>query len=175
MSKVPEEMERQMQMFGGGAHFSEKPSDADVYQHDLSHGDVLVFATDGVWDNISPEDMLKTVSGIMVKFQGWVQSVEGDSGVGQNLSALASGKTTFTGARDGNLPGLAAVIASAITQEAKEASLDSRRDGPFAKEVKRHFPHENYRGGKPDDICTVVALVLEDGMSLQQIVPIDRY
>jgi protein phosphatase PTC7 len=156
-------MQKQMAMFGGGAHFAEKPSEADLYQHDLFHGDVLVFATDGVWDNISPEDMLRIVSGVMVKFQGWVQSVEGDSGVGQNLTTLASGKTTFAGVRNGTFPGLAAVVASAITQEAKEASLDTRRDGPFAKEVKRYFPRENYRGGKPDDICTIVALVLEEG------------
>ena len=53
-------------------------------------------------------------------------------------------------------------LASHIVSEAKSASLDTRRDGPFAREVQRHYPGENYRGGKVDDICVVVAVVVEE-------------
>ena len=53
-------------------------------------------------------------------------------------------------------------LAMHIVREAKSASLDSRRDGPFAREVQRHYPGENYRGGKVDDICVVVAVVVEE-------------
>ena len=53
-------------------------------------------------------------------------------------------------------------LATNIVSEAKSASLDTRRDGPFAKEVQRHYPGENYRGGKVDDICVVVAVVVEE-------------
>ena len=53
-------------------------------------------------------------------------------------------------------------LATNIVSEAKSASLDRRRDGPFAREVQRHYPGENYRGGKVDDICVVVAVVVEE-------------
>ena len=53
-------------------------------------------------------------------------------------------------------------LATHIVSEAKSASLDSRRDGPFAREVQRRYPGENFRGGKVDDICVVVAVIVED-------------
>ena len=53
-------------------------------------------------------------------------------------------------------------LAINIVSEAKSASEDRRRDGPFAREVQRHYPGENYRGGKVDDICVVVAVVVEE-------------
>jgi protein phosphatase PTC7 len=36
-------------------------------------------------------------------------------------------------------------------------------DGPFAKEVQKYYPNEDWRGGKVDDICVVVAIVVEEG------------
>ena len=59
---------------------------------------------------------------------------------------------------------LSAVLASAITHEAKEASLNQKRDGPFAREMQRLYPQENWRGGKADDICTLVVLVVQEGL-----------
>ena len=48
-------------------------------------------------------------------------------------------------------------------RNAKIAGLDTRRDGPFAKEVHKYFPNEEYHGGKPDDIAVIVALAIQDG------------
>jgi protein phosphatase PTC7 len=151
-----------MKLFGGSEHYAEKPTDADLYQHRLTHGDVLVFATDGVWDNLSPEDALRIVSGLMVKFQGWTINEDDAVRVSSELTSLAKAADSKVTTKE-SVTGLATYLATAITREAKEASLNKRRDGPFAKEVRRHFPGENYNGGKPDDICTVVAVVLEDG------------
>ncbi len=39
--------------------------------------------------------------------------------------------------------------------------MDTSRDGPFAKEVKKYYPNEAWHGGKVDDICVVVAVVQE--------------
>jgi len=153
MSKVPAELVRQMQLFGS-EHFAQKPADADIYRHKLSHGDVLVFATDGVWDNLSPEDVLRIVSAIMVKARAW--EVDGKGG------AKASPGLVIDEREDQDL---SAILAKAIVREAKECSLNSTRDGPFAKELKRQVPFENYRGGKPDDICVIVGVVVEDTWS----------
>lgn len=57
---------------------------------------------------------------------------------------------------------LQTLLAVNITCAAKMASLDSKRDGPFAKEVKKFYPGEDYHGGKVDDICVVVVIVVKD-------------
>jgi protein phosphatase PTC7 len=57
---------------------------------------------------------------------------------------------------------LQAKVAVAIAKEAKQTGLNTRRDGPFAKEVQKHYPGEDWHGGKPDDIAAVIAIVLEE-------------
>lgn len=121
---------------------------------------MLIFATDGVWDNLSQLELLKIVSRTMTDSQAWVLSEEkGGISVSDSLSTLT------TPAADANDAAklLQTQLASRIVAEAKGASEDRRRDGPFAREVQRHYPGENYRGGKVDDICVVVAVVIEGG------------
>jgi protein phosphatase PTC7 len=171
-------MARQLSLFGRG-HHAETPAEADIYSHDVSHGDVFVLATDGVWDNLAPEDILRIISVDMVRRQAWIMPETGEGKkdgavrVGKELEGLATPKgwtdPTQAAAKEENSSEndkieLSTVLARAIVREAKHASIDSRRDGPFAKEVKRRFPWENYRGGKVDDICCVVGVVLQDGL-----------
>ena len=146
--------------FGGGP-LSDLPNAASVTTHQVRHGDLLVFATDGVWDNLSPVDLLALVSKQMTGFQAWVN---GDSGteVSDKIYDLI---------RDGGIAkemenSLQTMLAVNIVGEAKAASVDVRRDGPFAKEVHKHYPHEDWHGGKVDDICVVVAVVVEAGKDL---------
>jgi protein phosphatase PTC7 len=161
LSKVPAKMMAQHRIFGGGQHFSEVPDQADVTRHKLRHGDIVVFATDGVWDNLSAQDTLGIVTRVMVEGGYW-----GNPKISQspetvlNSSLIASlPKRIEDSVADSYLPGL---LATAIMREAKMAGLDRRRDGPFAKEVNQHFPEEGWTGGKPDDI-TVVVCVAVDG------------
>ena len=144
-----------MELFGN-EHFAEQPQDADVYKHPVAHGDVFILATDGVWDNLSPEDVLKIVSAIMLKAKAWEVDRQGIARVGPGLAA-------DLGAEGGE--DLSMTLATAIAKEAKECGWNSRRDGPFAKEVKKQYPFENWRGGKPDDICVIVGVVIEDAWS----------
>lgn len=132
------------------------PRDASVTSHDVRHGDVLVFATDGVWDNLSSNELLRIVSRYMTGFQAWQGSYRGTT-VGKDLATLT---------KEGGVPkekenSLQTMLAVAITGEAKAASQNDRRDGPFAKEVQRFYPHEDFHGGKVDDICVVVAVVVD--------------
>ena len=123
--------------------------------HVVRHGDVLVFATDGVWDNLSPNDLLQIVSRYMTGFQAWQGSDKGTT-VGKELAAL----TIQGGIPKEKENTLQTMLAAAITGEAKAASQNDRRDGPFAKEVQKFYPHEDFHGGKVDDICVVVAVVV---------------
>jgi len=162
LAKVPHKQAVQEALFGS-AHFQEVPADSDVYSHPVAHGDVFVFATDGVWDNLSPEDVLRIVSGVMLKVDAWAVDRNGAVGVGEGFTGAVSWSTVT---HDGSQKeaDLSTVLATAIVREAKDCSLNTRRDGPFAKEVKRYFPFENWRGGKPDDICTVVGVVTQNGI-----------
>lgn len=130
------------------------PRDASVTSHVVRHGDVLIFATDGVWDNLSSSQVLRTVSEHMAESQAW-QTGDKGTRVGKALEALTE---------EGVVPykeHLQTRLAKVIARKAKAVSEDPRRDGPFAKEVQRFYPHEDYRGGKVDDICVVVAIVVE--------------
>lgn len=129
------------------------PKDASITNHEVRHGDVLVFATDGVWDNLSSVDLLKIVSRQMQALQAWVRGEKG-VGVGDALSSLTKNSVIE------GLGPLQTVLAMAITAEAKSASMNTKVDGPFAREVHRRFPSESYRGGKIDDICVLVAVVV---------------
>ena len=125
--------------------------------HQVRHGDVLVFATDGVWDNLSSIDLLRIVSRHMTSFQAWQL---GDKGL--EVSDIIRDLTIQGGIPKKHENTLQTLLAVTITGEAKMASLNTKIDGPFAREVKKHYPDEDYHGGKVDDICVVVAIVVKD-------------
>ncbi|KAI9848627.1 MAG: hypothetical protein M1838_000466 [Thelocarpon superellum] len=154
LSLIPPHVLAQSMVFGGRP-WQDLPKDASVSRHDTRHGDVLVFATDGVWDNISPQQLLKMVSRCMQTTHGWRVSEQGTL-ASEDLSRMTQQL------RDGpsEHPTLQSLLASTIAGEAKMASLNRRVDGPFAKEVQRLYPSDDYRGGKVDDICVVVAIVI---------------
>lgn len=190
LSIVPEKVLAQAAAFGG-EQLMDFPKDANVSHHQLRHGDVLVFASDGVWDNLSSQQILKIVSRIMLGARAWkltgdgvkvgnrlrqfIMADDGSSGAEEIPSAWKLKKDGVTYghlrqsimADDGNggeeIPSLQSFLAVGITAEAKAASMNTKRDGPFAREVQKYYPYENWSGGKVDDICVVVAVVCEEG------------
>ena len=159
LSIVPKKIRARQRAFGG-TQLCDLPKDANVSQHSLRHGDVLVFASDGVWDNLSRHDILKIVSKLMVSAKAWIHTENG-IGIGPDLSKFVMAGDEKSGVED--IPSLQSFLAVGITSEAKSASVNTKLDGPFAREVQREYPHENWRGGKVDDICVVVAIVCEEG------------
>ncbi|KAF2869253.1 phosphatase 2C-like domain-containing protein [Massariosphaeria phaeospora] len=156
LSKTPKRMQVQMAVFGGTASLSDPPKGSNVSHHQVRHGDVLVFATDGVWDNLSPQDALGIVSRNMVDLGAWVER-DGALEVSPELHKLVQADSD----RKANSSSLQAKLSTAIAKEAKETSLNIQRDGPFAKEVQKHYPNERWRGGKPDDIAALVVVVVQ--------------
>ncbi|KAI9713333.1 MAG: hypothetical protein M1812_006692 [Candelaria pacifica] len=146
----------QRRLFGGKS-VSDSPKDADITDHDLKHGDVLVFASDGVWDNLSPSEALRLVSRYMTNLGAWERGVNGTR-VGDQLHRLT--QRGGLGKQPDNT--LQALIAVAIASEAKAASLNTKVDGPFAKEIQKRYPREDYRGGKVDDICVVTVIAVQE-------------
>lgn len=158
LSVIPPAILQRMQAFGG-SQLADMPSDAEVSRLSVRHGDVIVFATDGVWDNLFNQDILRIVSEAMSKKGAWVSSDSGGTTVKPDLSAV----TEAVAAQEyGKATGsLQSAIATDITRAAKAASENTKLDGPFAKEVKKYYPQERWRGGKVDDICVIAAVVSE--------------
>ena len=159
LSIVPKKVLRQAAAFGG-TQLCDLPKDANVSQHSLRHGDVLVFASDGVWDNLSSQDILRIVSRLMVGARAWEHTEDGIS-TGSSLAQFILADDGKSGGEA--IPSLQSFLAVGITGEAKAASVNTKVDGPFAREVQKYYPNEQWRGGKVDDICVVVAIVVEEG------------
>jgi protein phosphatase PTC7 len=132
-----------------------------VSSHEVRHGDIIVFGTDGVWDNLSAQDLLGYISPFMRSVGAWTMSERGVA-VGESLASLTKDMNHIMPVGDHSLQSL---LATLVVGRAKTASLNTRRDGPFAREMKRHYPYEDWRGGKVDDICVVVAVVVEHALS----------
>lgn len=165
LSVIPPAILRRMHAFGGD-HLADLPRDAEVSRLALRHGDVLVFATDGVWDNLFNQDILRIVSAAMARRGAWVigGGDRGDRGgiaVRPDLSECTEGSSAAGGGGCRTLGTLQSAIATDITAAAKAAGANTKLDGPFAKEVKKYYPSENWRGGKEDDICVVAVVVSE--------------
>lgn len=156
LSVIPPSILRRMQAFGG-SQLADLPRDADESRHGLRHGDVLVFASDGVWDNLFNQDILRIVSSAMQGCGAWVNGGAGGIRVRPDLSPY----TQPPGGDGRAAASLQGLIATQVTGAAKAASVNTKLDGPFAKEVKRYYPGEAWRGGKVDDICVIAVVVSE--------------
>jgi protein phosphatase PTC7 len=117
------------------AYIHNFPKDASVTKHSLQHGDVLVFATDGVWDNLSKEDVLQIVNKLMVGKKAWEPTQQGIR-VGERITM-----STTPQAENQSISSLQSSLATDIASEAKATSANK----------------------KVDDICVVVAIVIEEG------------
>ncbi|KAL2854277.1 protein serine/threonine phosphatase 2C [Aspergillus pseudoustus] len=184
LSIIPPRMRQQASIFGG-AYLEDFPRDAITTTLNLHHGDVLILATDGVFDNLNNQDILKLVTSRMLYTNAWSASTSPNTGITpaspETLSALTGPdglaallpkssesqptskpkkSATASNPHDATYT-LQSLLAATIAGEAKLASMDLRRDGPFAKEAQRYYPGDYYRGGKVDDITVLVIVAVE--------------
>ncbi|KAF9894265.1 hypothetical protein FE257_007767 [Aspergillus nanangensis] len=179
LSIIPPRMRTQASIFGG-AFLEDFPRDAVSTSLQMQHGDVLLLATDGVFDNLNNQDILKLITSRMMLTGAW--SADDNIGIKPSdslnrltaLDGLASllpeppndPKNKNQPQHQNQLYALQALLASTIAGEAKLASMDLRRDGPFAKEAQRYYPGDYYRGGKIDDICVLVIIAVQEGQGV---------
>ncbi|KAL4902554.1 hypothetical protein BDW74DRAFT_158018 [Aspergillus multicolor] len=181
LSVIPKRMRQQASIFGGG-FLEDFPRDANTTTLHMHHGDVLVLATDGVFDNLNNQDILKLVTGRMIYTGAWSESTSPNTGITpadratldrltgpEGVSSLVSSampKSTTnksaTAPKSDHSYTLQSLLAASIAGEAKLASMDPRRDSPFAKEAQRYYPGDYFRGGKVDDIAVLVIVAVEE-------------
>jgi len=163
LSKTPQEIMTQAAIFGG-LPLNDSPDRADLGDAQLQHGDVVVFATDGVWDNLSSQDILAIVSQQMRERGAWDRTNDKGITMSDTISTLVQPRTKDQARYTWSLQ---SAIASNIVAEAKAASMDQKRDGPFAKAVQREYPMDRWHGGKVDDITAIVLVAVEKHESAQ--------
>ena len=111
----------------------------------------MLFATDGLWDNVKVQDVLGLVSGEMIKVGAWTS---GGGGITPSPAGLLAHTTINTTTTAGG-GGIQTKIARALVAKAKSASLDTRKWG-------RSYIGRRYWGGKPDDITVIAIVVVEE-------------
>ena len=141
----------------GGEQLSDSPEDSNNTSHEVRHGDVILFATDGVWDNLTARELLGIVSRHMIGSHAWKSGDEGTT-VSRAIDDLTNPSGVFIQHEEP----LQTLLASSVVKETKTASLNTKRDGPFAKGVQKSYPNEDFHGGKVDDICVIVAIVVQN-------------
>jgi len=100
--------------------------DADTSTFNLEIGDIILAATDGLFDNMSDRSIL------------------------HELAKL----------KDNNYESIKQ-LARSIAEQARELSCDTEYMSPFAKEARKSGYY--MRGGKPDDITIILAIVTGSG------------
>lgn len=177
LSIIPPRMRKQASIFGG-SFLEDFPRDAAVTTLHMQHGDVLLLATDGVFDNLNNQDILKLITSRMVLTGAWtatpdvgikpsvdLDQLTGPEGLSSLISSNPDQSQHHRTTTKNHMYSLQSLLAATIAGEAKIASMDMRRDGPFAKEAQRYYPGDWYRGGKVDDIAVLAVVAVEEGYS----------
>jgi hypothetical protein len=112
----------------GGKHGDVVANVGQENSHEFQHGDIYIVYSDGVTDNLFPEDFHSCIS-------AYLKNDDQD----EELFLFTS----------------YSLVADCIARTAYELGKDKTFDSPFAKGARQSGM--NYRGGKHDDISVIVA------------------
>lgn len=118
----------------------QNPSEADTASIPVMPGDIVILATDGLFDNVDIPDILNEVSKWEKKWYG------------QNVNTTAMAKAIQVPSDFGEKANTD--LAQILVKKSRDYSIDEEKDSPFAILAK-----ENdilWRGGMPDDTTVIV-------------------
>ena len=119
-----------------GTGSGDRPSDAEVDRIDVEDGDVMVVGTDGLFDNLSLEEIARICSD---------DAANADSAVSAPFPPSPASPASAASVD---------ALARRLCEAAHAASRDPVRDTPFSRNCRQHGKH--HKGGKVDDISVVV-------------------
>ncbi|KAI3643846.1 hypothetical protein MP228_010010 [Amoeboaphelidium protococcarum] len=138
----------------------DKPSDAFKSSFGpLKHGDLIIMASDGLFDNLFPEDIGKIVGSVMKDLA--MDIMLGGSAANQNTDKEnqdAKSRVNI-GLGSEQLQSKLNQLSEQLTRQAAVCAL-SPRLSPFAKDAQMNNFHDT-EGGKIDDITVICAVVVE--------------
>lgn len=114
----------------------------------VRRGDIIIMATDGLFDNVDIDDIAK----IALKWEQSVGLIRGGDVVARDKRwASGNSLTLLSSEKIGSL-------AKKFCEAAREASLDNTKDSPFAMLAKDN--DIMWSGGMPDDCTVIVAHIV---------------
>ena len=147
--------------------WNDDPSLSDVYSSKVAPGDILILASDGLYDNLFFDDILEIVNTFMKKrfrknivpstidsFKEWSNSPRSTDFIYSQVNAYE--------------------LASVLAKEARRRSKSENTLSPFEKKwnsfITNYLKEKNmtdqvqsqpkvWKGGKRDDICVVVSFI----------------
>jgi protein phosphatase PTC7 len=135
-----------------GTDATEHPCDADPYEFQVERGDIVLLATDGVFDNLFENQICEIVAR---KFPNNLALLRQERQLNDSLDSLAMD----------------------IANEALRISCDEQANTPFSLEAREH--RIEHHGGKQDDITVLLSVVYDDeeeaGKSLSVAVEVEEY
>lgn len=117
----------------------ETPNDADTASIPVMPGDIIILATDGLYDNVDLQEIL----------------IEVDQWEKEHFPVGSEEDLRFA-SKKGNVA--VQKLAERLVRLARELSLDSKRDSPFALLAKEN--DIMWGGGMPDDTTVIVGRVV---------------
>ncbi|KAI9189651.1 Protein phosphatase 2C 7 [Blastocladiella emersonii ATCC 22665] len=125
---------------GVRGNIADSPADAQVAEHQLHAGDVVIVATDGLFDNAFTSDIVYTVQ--------------------RELTAHHPHWPATTSAGRDELAARVTRLARALAIQGREYAMNHRRQSPFARAASS-LSGRVYSGGKLDDVTVVTAVVVD--------------
>jgi protein phosphatase PTC7 len=119
----------------------ETPTDADTASIPVMPGDLIVLATDGLFDNLDLEEIVEEI-------YKWEQEFFSAPSVAEDLRLPSKKKGNYAVQQ----------LAERLVKKARELSLDNQRDSPFAILAKEN--DIMWGGGMPDDTTVIVGRVV---------------
>jgi len=131
-------------MLGEHSSFKNASESCTTSLH-VRRGDIIIMATDGLFDNVEAEDIVK----IALEWEQETGFIKGGDIVSREKRWASGGSMTIQSSQ------AIGRLAKALCDKARENSLNSSVDSPFAILAKEN--DIMWSGGMPDD-CTVVVM-----------------
>lgn len=157
LAKIPKEMQNSKNVYN---FWEDKPSQADAYEVEVQPGDIVLLATDGLFDNLFLKEILETVKAYCDEQNTKISQTENIFGFSHSFYDMDEEE--------------AKELAVNLAKRAYFNSVSTSRLCPFGKRLNkliRHSRHhlrqkgsspvnfEKWQGGKQDDIGVVVAFI----------------
>ncbi|CAO1626137.1 unnamed protein product [Sympodiomycopsis kandeliae] len=160
LSKLPpkmlEDWKRQAREAGqdeSSVSLDSEPSKADEYTCQLKHGDIVVVATDGVWDNVWGKEWVALVKFLKEQHHQVFQTQRDEI---IKISPEAANDEWLEEKT------LVNVIAHNALQYTLHCQFSEKKRSPFEAEAEKH--RIKYPGGKVDDVGIVVGLIIDENV-----------
>jgi len=158
LAKIPEGLKPLSKKGEGNKRkfWKDKVSDAVLYQTTVKEGDIIISGTDGLFDNLFTEDITNITDVFMTECLANSSS--------SSLNTHSNTPEYTTKQMDLFSKTNAKTLAHELVKEAWRKSRNKKLATPFAnrfdsRKIKKEGQLLVWKGGKPDDICAVVAFV----------------